>query len=70
MSEAILVAKSDAAELLGVSLRTVDYLISRGELAAKRIGRRVLIPRAELERFAETPPNPPSPTLACAGQEG
>ena len=49
----ILISKNEAAHLLSVSLRTVDALIRRMELPCRRIGRRVLIPRSAIERFAE-----------------
>jgi excisionase family DNA binding protein len=53
----LLVGKKDAARLLGLCLRTVENLIKNGKLPAKRIGRRVLINRECLERFArETNP--------------
>ena len=52
----LLYTKRDAAKLLSLSLRTIDNLIWRKELKAKRIGRRVLIPAAELRRIA-TPDN-------------
>ena len=50
--EALLIGRHEAATVLGVSLRTLDYLIERGELPARRVGRRVLISRSELEKFA------------------
>lgn len=40
---------SEAAQMLGVSLRTVRNLIARGDLRAVRIGRRVVIPVRFLE---------------------
>ena len=48
----LLVSKRDAAHALGVSLRTVDDLLSARELPSRRIGRRVLIPLRALEQFA------------------
>jgi excisionase family DNA binding protein len=48
----LLASKKEAAEALNVSPRTIHNLIARGELRAKRIGRRVLIPIAELQRLA------------------
>jgi excisionase family DNA binding protein len=48
----ILVNRKEAARLLSVSLRSLDYLIMRRELLARRVGRRVLIPRRALEQFA------------------
>ena len=50
--DSILMSKKSAAQALGISLRTLEYLIDRGDLKARRIGRRVLIERRELERFA------------------
>ena len=52
-SELIALSKQEAARTLGVSLRTIDRLISVKELRVRRLGRRVLIPRASLERFLE-----------------
>jgi excisionase family DNA binding protein len=44
--------KKEAAYSLGVCVRTVDHLIHRGDLETKRIGKRVLIPREVLRRYA------------------
>lgn len=52
LPERILVSKRDAARLLSISLRTLDYLIFNQEISVRRIGRRVLIPRRVLEEFA------------------
>jgi excisionase family DNA binding protein len=43
--------RSEAADALRVSLRTVDYLLAQGALRGRRIGRRVVIPRAEIDRL-------------------
>jgi excisionase family DNA binding protein len=48
----LLVSRRDAAIALGISLRSIDYLLARGELPARQIGRRKMIARAALERFA------------------
>ena len=48
----LLIDKKTASSLLSISLRSLDYLISCGELKTRRIGRRRLIERRELERFA------------------
>jgi excisionase family DNA binding protein len=50
--EAMLLSREDAAAVLGLGRRTIDGLIARGELRIRRVGRRVLIPRKEVERFA------------------
>jgi len=50
--EKILVGRKEAARLLSISQRSLDYLVADKELAVKRIGARVLITIAELKRFA------------------
>jgi excisionase family DNA binding protein len=47
----ILLSKRDAA--LSLSVRTIENLIARKELIARRVGRRCLIPAASLEAFAK-----------------
>ena len=49
--EALALSKIDAAQMLGVSLRTVDRLIALKRLPVRRLGRRVLIPRNSLQNF-------------------
>ncbi len=51
-TDKILVNRKEAARLLSVSLRSLDNLILYRELPARRVGRRVLIPRRALEEFA------------------
>jgi excisionase family DNA binding protein len=41
--------KQEAAQMLGVSLRTIDRLIALKELQVRRLGRRVLVPRSAPE---------------------
>lgn len=48
----LLFTRKEASKLLSISVRSVDYLLSNGELASRRVGRKVLIPRASLTRFA------------------
>jgi len=50
-SEPIAVNKLEAAQMLGVSLRTIERLIALKELQVRRLGRRVLIPRTSLDNF-------------------
>jgi excisionase family DNA binding protein len=52
MDEPLLVSKRTAASMLGLSVRTLENLISIKELPVRRIGRRCLIERQALERFA------------------
>lgn len=49
--EPVAVSKAEAAEMLGVSMRTVDRLIALKELPVRRLGRRVLIPRNGLHNL-------------------
>ena len=48
---AITVTLMRAAEESGLSLRTLQYAISRGELKSVTVGRRRLIPADALRRF-------------------
>ena len=50
--EPLLSPKREAARALGISIRTLENLIALGELKSIRVGRRRLIPTAELVRFA------------------
>jgi excisionase family DNA binding protein len=50
----LLYPRKDAAYLLGISVRSLDYLIANKQLHFQKIGKRVLIHRKELERFAST----------------
>ena len=48
----ITVGKKTAAQLLGLSVRTIEYLISQRKIAARKVGRRTLIPYRALQEFA------------------
>jgi excisionase family DNA binding protein len=48
----LLVGREEAAVRLSLSIRSIDYLLADRQLKFRRIGGRVLIPIAELERFA------------------
>lgn len=43
--------RKEAAGLLSISLRTLDALWASGELRGRRVGRRVVFPMEELQRF-------------------
>jgi excisionase family DNA binding protein len=43
----------DAAKQLSVSAQSIRRLIDRGELKARRVGTRVIVPKNELERWLE-----------------
>jgi len=50
-TEAMALSKTEAARVLGVSLRTVDRLIALKRLPVRRFGRRVLIQRSALREL-------------------
>jgi excisionase family DNA binding protein len=50
----LLYGKRESALLLGISDRELDHQLALGELQFRRVGKRVLIPRSELLRFAES----------------
>jgi excisionase family DNA binding protein len=47
----LLLSRREAAELLSISPRSLDYLIAGSILQVRRIGSRVLIPTEALQRF-------------------
>jgi excisionase family DNA binding protein len=51
-AEKVLYTKREAAQLLSISLRSLDYLIVSQQLPTRRIGRRVLVHRESIEQFA------------------
>jgi excisionase family DNA binding protein len=48
----LLVSREEAAQLLSISPRGLDYLIANRRLPTRRIGGRVLIPVADLRKYA------------------
>jgi len=50
--EKLLVSRGEAAQLLSISQRGLDYLIANRKLPTRRIGGRVLIPVADLRKYA------------------
>jgi excisionase family DNA binding protein len=52
MSGRILHPRSEAAHLLAISVRKLDQLVREQAIRIVKIGRRTLVPHAELERFA------------------
>ncbi len=56
--EAILLSRKEAARVLSVGRGKLDQLVSDGTIRTRRIGRRVLVPREELERFARGEQSP------------
>jgi hypothetical protein len=73
----LLYDRKSAARLLSISIRSLAYLLSRGEIRFRRIGSKTLIPHAEFVRFARGHHPEPvcaeqvSPTLTvCAPETG
>ena len=52
--EKILVGRAEAAGMLSISCRALDYLVANKQLLIRRIGTRVLIPVAKLRRFSRS----------------
>ena len=50
----ILVGRREAARMLSISQRSLDYLVAKRQLNVRRIGTRVLISMNELKRYART----------------
>jgi len=48
----ILFSRAEAAEMLSISVSSLDVLIATGKLRASRKGRRVLIHVSEIQRMA------------------
>jgi excisionase family DNA binding protein len=48
----LLMSKREAAEALGCSVRTIENLIARKQLASRRLGKRRMIPSSEVIRIA------------------
>ena len=52
MTTRLLYPRREAAFQLGISVRSLDYLIANKQLSFRKIGKRVLIHYRELQRFA------------------
>jgi excisionase family DNA binding protein len=48
----LLVSQEEAAQLLSISKRSVEYLVASRRLSTRRIGTRALIPIEDVRRFA------------------
>ena len=48
----ILYGKREAAYLLSISIRKLDYLIAQKQMTVRKIGSKVLIPKSALIEFA------------------
>lgn len=50
----LLYDRKEAARQLSVSVRSIDYIIAAKGLDTRRIGRKVLVTRASLEKYASS----------------
>jgi len=50
--EKLLVGRHEAAEMLSISRRALDYLVTNKQIAVRHIGARVLIQVCDLRRFS------------------
>lgn len=51
-NEKILVSRIEAAQLLSISVRGIDYLVATKRLPCRKIGSRVLIPVTDIRKYA------------------
>jgi excisionase family DNA binding protein len=51
MRERLAYSLAEAAQLSSLSIRSLRYLMQQGKLGFAKVGRRVLVPHAELERL-------------------
>lgn len=49
----LFVTRTEAASLLNLSTRSIDYLVAEGRLHSRKFGKRRLIPREAVERLAK-----------------
>lgn len=52
--EKLLVGREEAAQLLSISVRGIDYLLANRRLPFRKLGGRILIPVAELRKYARS----------------
>lgn len=49
----LLLTRIEAAVILNLSTRSIDYLLSEGRLPSRKLGKRRLIPRDAVEKIAK-----------------
>lgn len=52
--EPLLLTKREASEMLGVSIRSIEYMIRDGRLQARQMGRRRLVVRTSLVKISRS----------------
>lgn len=53
LKDKLLFGKREAAALLSIGMRTLDRLLAADRIRHKRVGKKILISRAEIEKFAK-----------------
>lgn len=66
--EELLYDRKSASYALSMSVRSLDYFLSRRAFRTRRIGKKVLIPASELKRFAAADHFGPIKSGACNKQ--
>ena len=66
----LLISRREAADLLNLSSRSVDYLIATGRLPSRKFGKRRLVPRAAVLKFAKKGCDRISPTAIPHPEKG
>ena len=56
-NEILALSKRDAAKSLSLSIASIDRMLSRGAIRARKIGGRTLIPKSEIERILNEAPD-------------
>jgi len=52
--EPLLYSRRRAADALSLSLRSIDHLVAQGRIKTLKVGRKTMITRDEVTRFAST----------------
>jgi excisionase family DNA binding protein len=63
MSPRLAYSLAEAAQLSSLSVRSLRYLMQQGKLGFAKVGRRILIPHAELERLIRRASVKPTQTI-------
>lgn len=54
MADKLLLSKRETAQLLGLSVRSIEHLIANKRLMARRVGGRVLVPYSACQIFVRS----------------
>ena len=65
MEQSLLLTRAQVAQLLQISTRSVDYLISTGRLPSRKLGKARRVPREAVEKFVRR--DHPAPIMPQLG---